>query len=88
MYSNGIVSLWLQMRAENGFTFKTSSVGLTMFNTRRAVLVTGTSSNVTIDLTENNASTTTVGSREAAFFCAFLMCGGVKATYTIDMKMI
>lgn len=53
-----------------------------MFKMRRAVLLTGTSSNVTIDLAENSASTTAVGSREAAFFWAFFMCGGVNATYT------
>lgn len=51
-----------------------------MCNMRRAVFVIGMSSKVTIDLAENKPSTTSVGSRDAVFFCAFLMRGGVSAT--------
>lgn len=52
-----------------------------MLSMRRAVLVTGISSNMTIDFAENNASTTSVGSRDADAFRAFVMRGGVTATY-------
>lgn len=62
-------------------TFSTSLVGLCMLSVRRAVFVTGISSNMTIDFAENNASTTSVGSRDADTFRAFVMRGGVTATY-------
>lgn len=52
-----------------------------MLRMRRAVFVTGMSSNVTIDFAENGASTTSVGSRDADAFRAFVMRGGVTATY-------
>lgn len=48
--------------------------------TRLAVFVTGTSSNVTMDLAENGAITTWVGSRNDDAFRAFCMRGGVRAT--------
>lgn len=51
-----------------------------MWSVRRAVFVMGISSNVTIDFAENKPSTTSVGSRDADIFCAFLMRGGVTAT--------
>lgn len=51
-----------------------------MCSVRRAVFVIGTSSNVTIDFAENSPSTTSVGSRDADAFRAFLMRGGVTAT--------
>lgn len=66
--------------AKYGLTFNTSSVGLCMCSVRRAVFVMGISSNVTIDFAENKPSTTSVGSRDADTFCAFLMRGGVTAT--------
>lgn len=62
-------------------TFSTSLVGLCILSVRRAVFVTGISSNMTIDFAENNASTTSVGSRDADAFRAFVMRGGVTATY-------
>lgn len=52
-----------------------------MLSVRRAVFVTGISSKMTIDFAENNASTTSVGSRDADAFRAFEMRGGVTATY-------
>lgn len=68
------------------FTFNTSSVGLWICNVRRAVFVIGISSNVTIDLAENNPSTTSVGSRVTDVFRAFLMRGGVTATYILTQQ--
>lgn len=57
-----------------------------MLSVRRAVFVTGISSNMTIDFAENNASTTSVGSRDADAFRAFVMRGGVTATYVWSSK--
>lgn len=69
-------------------TFNASLVGLCIWSVRRAVFVTGISSNMTIDFAENNASTTSVGSRDADAFRAFVMRGGVTATYDDFYKII
>lgn len=59
-----------------------------MCSVRRAVFVIGISSNVTIDFAENKANTTSVGSRVTAALRAFLMRGGVTATYSFNIHKL
>lgn len=68
------------------FTFSNLSVGFVMLIKRLAVLPTGTSSNATIDLGENGASTTEVGSRAAVILRAFFTRVGVTTTYKGETK--